>query len=99
MRVAQKQHTDRTLKEVDGLTQKVDKLNAELEEQARDSAEIVADSAEMRASSRLSSRSRREMPPRSRGGCIAGTHGRDACARCGSGGLQVRGVRGAATLL
>ena len=38
----QKQHTDRTLKEVDGLTQKVDKLKAELEEQVRDVAEMYS---------------------------------------------------------
>ena len=34
----QKHHTDRTLKEVDGLTQKVSKLQAELEDQARHAA-------------------------------------------------------------
>jgi chromosome segregation ATPase len=37
----QKQHTDRTLKEVDGLTQKVTKLQAELEEQVHSNVSLI----------------------------------------------------------
>ena len=39
----QKHHTDRTLKEVDGLTQKVSKLQIELEDQVALNAQIVSD--------------------------------------------------------
>jgi len=42
----QKQHTDKTLKEADGLTSKVSKLQAELEEQLHSNASMVNENAQ-----------------------------------------------------
>ena len=45
----QKQHTDRTLKEVDGLTQKVTRLQADLEEQVHSNVSLINENVQRQA--------------------------------------------------